>query len=269
MARQSSPWGETDFKVGDCRYWRIGPLGFWVRRAELEWQVAEERYDDEALVVAAKKPAPPQGAAWTRWASGAVNPPVRIRPITPDRPMVVRPAQPFRILKGGTARIYIRIPVWVRIELAVEDDPLPLMDIPTVQLSNTWFGSVFEGDLCYWTETSARRRYQNVEPRPHLAVTPMFIHNQVEAELPLEKLCLQTAGLGLYSSGGELWTSEVRVTNTGPGAPERIEVSSGPPEEARDAELICEPRQQSRGGVLARTFDFINSLPGLDTGLVG
>jgi hypothetical protein len=269
MAKRRSPWGETNLEVGDCRYWRIGPLGFWVRRAELEWQVAEQRYDDEDLVVAAAKPAPPADAAWSRWASGAVNPPVRIKPLTPDRPVVVRPAQPFRILKGGTARIYIRIPVWVRVELAVENDPITLVDLPTVHLSNTWFGSLFEGSLCYWTETSARRRYEDVESRPHLAAAPMFVHNKVEEELPLEKVCLRTAGLGLYFGGGELWTSEVRVTNTGPGAPERIDISSGPPEEAREAELLSEPREKPRGGVLARTFNLISALPGLDGGLVG
>jgi len=269
MAKRNSPWGETTLKVGDCRHWRVGPLGFWVRRAELEWQVTEERYDDEGLAVATKRPAPPEDAVWTRWASGEVDPPVRIRPMTPDRPVVVRPAQPFRVLKGGTARIYIRMPVWVRIELAVENDPLPLIDIPTVRMSNTWFGSVFEGTLCYWTETSARRRYDNVEPRPHLVTTPMFIHNKVEAELPLEKLCLRTAGLGIYEGSGELWASEVRATNTGPGAPEQIEISSGPPEEAREAELVFEPRQKPRGGMLARTFGFLGSLPGLDGGVVG
>lgn len=257
------PWGETKLVVGDRRYWRVGPLGFWVRRAEREWQVAEERYEDEAMAAAAAEPAPPDDVAWTRWASGTVDPPVRVRPVTPDRPVVVRPAQPFRILKGGQARMYIRIPVWVRIELAVENDPLPLTDIPTVRLSNTWFGSLFEGQLCYWTETSARRSIEGLAPRPHLAVAPMFVHNKVEAELPLEKVCLHTAGLSLYADERGLWTSEVRVTNSGPGAPERMEVSEGPPEEARGARLVAEPRERQKGGMLARTVGLLSSLPGM------
>ncbi len=269
MAKAESPWGETEFKVGDCRYWQIGPLGFWVRRAELEWQIAETRCDEVGLAVAATKPEPPEDAAWIRWASGEVNPPVRVRPVTPDRPIVVLPAQPFRILKGGKARVYISIPVWVRVELAVENDPLPLTDMATVRMSNTWFGTLFEGSLCYWTETSARRTCADYPPRPHVAVAPMFIHNRVQEELPLEKVCLRTAHLALYGGKTGLWTSEVRVTNTGPGAPERIEVSEGAPEEAGDAELVAEPRERPRGGVLARTFDLISSLPGLEGGLPG
>jgi hypothetical protein len=264
MSKRASPWGETGLEVGECRYWRIGPLGFWVRREELEWQVAEQRCDDEGLVVAAAKPAPPPEAVWTRWASGSVNPPVRLRPLTPDRPVVARPAQPFRVLKGGTARIYVRIPVWVRVELAVENDPLPLIDLPTVRMSNTWFGSLFEGSLCYWTETSARRRFEGVEPRAHLATAPMFIQNKYQQELPLEKICLRTANLALFRAGDQLWTSEVQVTNTGPGAPERIEVAEGPPQEAAGAELLSPPRERQRGGVLTRSLGLISSLPGLD-----
>lgn len=258
-----SPWGQTELAAGDCRCWRIGPLGFWVRRAEREWQVAHQRFGEEALAAAAAGPAPPPELSWTRWASGTVNPPVRVRPMTPDRPVVVRPAQPFRILKGGIARIYIRIPVWARIELAVEDDPLQLTDIPTVELSNTWFGSLFEGQLCYWTETAARRSIEGFEPRPHLAVAPMFIHNQFQAELPLEKICLHTEGLSLYAGERGLWTSEVRVTNTGPGAPERIEVAAGPPEEAAGAEPVAEPRRRRASGFLARSVDLLQSLPGV------
>jgi hypothetical protein len=91
----------------------------------------------------------------------------------------------------------------------------------------------------------------------------------VEEELPLEKICLRTAELGLYLKDQDLWTSELRVTNTGPGAPERIEVAEGAPEEAPGAEKVAEPRRRPRGGVLARTFDFIGSLPGIHGGAAG
>ena len=260
---ETSPWGETTFEVGDCRYWRIGPLGFWIRRAEMEWQMVEQRYDDEALVVAADQPEPPEDAVWTRWASGSVQPPVRVRPVTPDRPVVVRPAQPFRILKGGRARIFIRIPVWVRIELVTKQGPLEITEVPTVQLSNTWFGSLFEGNLCYWTETAARRSIDGLAARPHLAVAPMNFHNSVEEELPLEKIRLRTGGLSFYEDARGLWTSEVQATSFGPDQPAKIEVADGPPPEAPGARLVSGPRQSEKDGVLDKAFDFLQTLPGM------
>ena len=69
----------------------------------------------------------------------------------------------------------------------------------------------------------------------------------MEAELPLDKICLHAAHLAFYEGPDGLWTSEVRVTNTGPGAPERTEGAEGPPEEARGARLVSAPRQKPRG----------------------
>ena len=260
-----SPWGETAFAEGDCLRWRVGPLGFWVRRTPMEWQVAERHYETEGLAIAEWLPSAPEDAAWTRWAAGSVLPPVRVRPVLPDRPVVVRPAQPFRILKGGVAKIYVRTPVWVRVELATEPEPLEITDLATVRLSNTWFGSLFEGVLCYWTETAARRSLKGVVSRPHLVTTPMVIHNAVEEEMPIEKICLHTQHLAVYEAGGALWTSEVKLERSDPDPtkPDRFDISDGPPEEAPGATLLSAAREKPRGGVLASAFGLLSALPGL------
>jgi hypothetical protein len=258
----ASPWADFEFEVGCCRFWRIGPLGFWIRRTAEEWQVAEDDSTAEGLVVAASEPQPPDAAAWSRWAGDPASGAVRLRPVTPDRSIVVRPEQAFRILQGGSARVYVSLPVWVRVELVGEAGPLTMIELATVRLSNTWFGSLFEGELCYWLATSARRTFEERAPRPHIAASPMTIHNVGGEELPLDCVCLHTAHLAIYEGRRGLWTSEVRVGSSSPTDPQRIEISTGPPPEAKEAELRSEPREQQRSGVLARAVGLLQSLPG-------
>jgi hypothetical protein len=248
------PWGEFEIEVGDCRYWRIGPLGFWLRRQSREWQLAQEDGDGGEVVVASAGRAPSDTAKWTRWATDDVVPPVRVRPIPPDRPIVVRPAQPFRILPRGTARIFVSLPVTVRVELMRPDGPQLLIDLPTVRLSNTWFGSLFEGRLCYWLSTTARRDNAGQPLGPHEANAPMAFTNASPAELPLEKVALETAHLGIYETPRMLWTSEVRVTSAAPDEPQRVDVSTGPPTEAMGAKRLSEPREKRRASLMTRAF---------------
>jgi hypothetical protein len=254
-------WGETPLDVGDCRHWQIGPLNLWIRRTPAEWQVATEYADDEALVVAAAAQ-PPADAECTRWATDPMASSVKLTPVMPDRPLVVEPQRAFRILQHGSARIYISIPVWVRIELTGGAEAVLLTEVPTVILSNTWFGTLFQGELCYWLETTARRTAEDRVGRPHIAMAPMTVVNAAGEELPLEQLCLRTANLGCHLDGRGLWTSSVKVTSTGPDEPQRLEVSPGAPEEARDAQRVSEPREKVRGNLLVRTVGLLHSLPG-------
>jgi len=269
MDQRRHVWDEFQLSVGECRHWQIGPLGLWVRRTVAEWQVAHEYGSGDALVVAAAEPPPPDGIEWVRWATGEAVPPLRLVPVTPDRPVVVRPEQAFRILPGDGARIYISLPVWVRVELAREGGARTLIDLPTVELSNTWFGSLFEGELCYWLTTTARRTVDARPARPHIAAATMTIQNRSSEELPLEKVALHTANLAVYEDARGLWTSAVTVTSPSPEAPQEILVSDGMPDGATNAVRLSPPREVARGGVFARTVGLLSWLPGANQVLTG
>ncbi len=255
-------WDEAEIPEGQCRHWRVGPLGIWIARTESEWQVGEKQFEDEDRVVARECAGMPEDVKPMRWATESVFPPVRLRPIAPDRSVVVRPDHAFRILPHGSARIYISIPVWVRVELLARDDSITLVEVPTVRLSNTWFGSLFEGELCYWTETTARRKFDARKPQPHIATAPMAVRNDTREELPLEQVCLTSSFLGMYRGKDRLWTSEVKVVRSSSIQPERVDIQEGPPSDAQDAALLSEPREKRKGGVLARTVSLIQSIPG-------
>jgi hypothetical protein len=259
-----TPWEAAEIAEGACRHWRIGPLGIWVARTPREWQVAEQHFDDEDCVAARECSGMPEDVKPMRWATDSLFPPVRLRPIAPDRSVVVRPEHALRILPQGSARIYISIPVWVRVELDAGSGPVTLEDVPTVRLSNTWFGSLFKGQLCYWTETTARRESDAREPQPHVATAPMTVKNDSSEELPLEKVCLPSAFLGIYRGGDRLWTSEVKVVSSSSSKPQKLDIQEGPPSDAPEAVLLSKPREKRSGGIFSRTVGLIQSIPGAE-----
>ncbi|MFO7898196.1 MAG: hypothetical protein R6V58_03945 [Planctomycetota bacterium] len=258
----ASLWDETRLEPDDCLHWRIGPLGVWVRRTETEWRVAEQRGEGEEAIAADRNVEPPADVEWSRWAGETGDATLRLRPVLPDRAVVVRPAQPVTLLPRGTARIYIIVPVFIRLELNTEPKPTTLADIPTVRLSNTWFGSLFEGELCYWTETAARRSAARLPAPPHVVVTPMDVRNAAEEQLPLETVCMGTERLAVYQGEERLWTNELKVTNSGGGAPQRLDPGKGPPREAPDARQLSPARAEPTPGLAARAIGLVQALPG-------
>jgi hypothetical protein len=92
----------------------------------------------------------------------------------------------------------------------------------------------------------------------------MTFRNESKGELPLEKVCLRTSFLGIYRGRDRLWTSDVSVVSTSPSQPQKIDIREGAPAEAPGAVLLSGPRETRKGGIMARTFDLIQSIPGAD-----
>jgi len=205
-------------------------------------------------------------AAWSRWATPGGEREIMLQPVLPDRAVVLEPEQPFHLLPRASARIYVRVPLWIRIQLPSAESPtanLLLDEIPTVSLSDTWWGSMAEGELAYWLTTTARREMRPELFQPHLAVCPLFVTNGAASDLRIEKLSLRVAHLSLFARGGELWSDECRVSWQGDGEESRVDVSGQPPAEAPNAERVAAPRTPVQRGLRARTFGRLASLSGL------
>jgi hypothetical protein len=204
----------------------------------------------------------PENITWSRWALESACQEIRLVPLFPDRPVVVKPESAFRVTTGAQARIYVRVPLWVRIEPAIPES-MPLVEIPTIVLSNTWFGTFTNGELCYWISSGARMQIEPDPSRPFLAICPIQIINRADEELYVEKLCLRVGKLSLFNQGGQLWADETRIIHKGGDEASRIEISGRAPREAGEAELVSPPREADKNGFAARTFTTLKDLPGL------
>lgn len=254
-------WGEHDLSDEKMCSFSIGDLQFWCQRIKSEIRLAHSRRSaDEANETESENP--PENITWSRWALKKEYAKIRISPIFPDRPIVVKPESPFKINLKAQAKIYIRVPIWIKIELTNRDSTV-LFELPTVTLSNTWFGSFADGELCYWISSGTRLEIEPDPDRPYLAICPIVLFNYSESDLKVEKICLRVSNLSLFFDETQLWADETTITYKGEDATSQIDFSGKSPSEALKAGLLCPPRIPAKKGLVAQTFASLKDLPGI------
>jgi hypothetical protein len=254
-----SIWGEYEIPEKKPAYWYFGDLTAWSIFKDNELRIAykhinqkEKRFDSSI----------PGDIKWNRWALPAINMKLKISPVMPDRSIVVEPENHFRMAKGVSAKIYVRIPIWLKFE-AINKKILTLIEIPSVILSNTWFGSFFEGRLCYWISSGARRNIEVSPDRPYLAILPIQIVNNSEENFLVERICLNVYNLSLFQKDNQLWTDELKLYYKGPNYSSEIQMGGKAPPEAAGAKLINPPRHSLKKTITAQAFSSLKDLPGL------
>lgn len=257
----SAPWGGHAIPSGETLTIELGPLALWVRAAADEiWLAHAPGHGSRAGPEPAGEPPAEEG--WIRWPVPPETDRISLSPLFPSRPVVAEPELSFRLIPGSEARVFVRVPLWVRVQAAGAEER-PLTEIPTVVLSDTWWGSFTEGELCYWLATTARRQVPPEVFAPHLAVCPVHLSNRSGEELEVERLALRVAHLSVFGDEGRFWADETRVRYRGEDHGSEIEVAGRPPGEAPSAVRVTGPRSPVPRGFRARTFARLKELPGL------
>jgi hypothetical protein len=264
-----APWGRYELADGEPKAVRIGPRDLWLRwrNGEIWLALGPERPGPAAPGKQGgdgPRTSPPEGSGWSRWATARGESEVLLRPIFPDRALVLEPERPFRLLPRATARVYVRVPLWLRVELPVErarDEVVVLEEVALTSLSDTWWGGLSQGELAYWLPITARRDMKPELWTSHLAVCPLVMTNRASEDLRVEKLAFRVAHLTLFEEGGRFWADESSVTYHGEGEGTQVEMTGSPPEEARGARRVSEPRAPASRGMRARTFGRLTTIP--------
>lgn len=255
-------WGTRQLEVDKLFIAQFAQIRLWYKINSEELWIAHQSLDP-GMEELADLESTADDLKWSRWAFKKAPKAFQIMPIFPNRSVVAKPEHPFKVATRAQAMIYVRVPVWLRLEMAKKELET-LKEIPTVVLSNTWFGTFTDGELCYWLSTKARREIAADPENPHLVICPLRIINSSEEELLVEKLRLQVRGLSIYQSDGQLWADETKISFRGHNDVSRIEIISKKPDELKEFELLSPPREDIKKGLAARTFTSITSLPGFD-----
>lgn len=247
-------WTNHSFRDGQTARFKLGPLTAWIRHLKDEWQVCteyDEDHDDrDACDVTFDVDVPAEGD-WQRWIGGVTRR-LRLIPAMPDRPVIVRPAARFAISPGATGTFYVRIPVWIR--LVAGEKEIPLAEIPSILLSNSWFGAPDSGDFCYSLRTTARRDLDAGDLQPFRARCAMHVANKSDSdELNIQRLCVHARSLAVYEHQGRLHTNSINVEYLGEAELPSVEHLSEPP--MPKAKLLCDPRNLSTAERLKRRLN--------------
>lgn len=265
-----APWGRHPLPADEPLELELGPLSLRARRREDEVWLAHTPGDwTRAGRSRAGGPTPGPGEReeeWVRWPVPGAASKLEITPVLPARSIVVEPELSFRLLPRARARVFVRVPLWVRVSVRADgEEARTLTEFPSATLSDTWWGAPTEGELCYWLATTARREVTPEIFEPNVAVCPLTLANRSDDELPVEKIALRVIHLGLFCQEGGFWTDETRVRYRGVEEGSDIEVAGGRPPEAPEAVRVAEPREEPPSRKFyARTFARLKSLPGLE-----
>jgi len=261
IAQPDTLWGDRPTPAsGETLRLDVGPLTLWLKGLENEVWLGFQRAEE---TVVPSGDTPPEDLEWSRWALGDAPHHLRFRPVLPDRLLVVKPDHPLTLLRRAKARVYVRVPAWVRVE-AVEGEKTKgatLMEIPTEVLSDTWWGDFLTGELGYWLTTKARRELSDDLFEPHRIMSALHLINRSEDDLRVEKLALRVEHLSTYEKEGRLWAEETNVVYLGEAEGSDIRMRDRPPVEAEGAHEISPARAQVKG-LRARTFDRLRALSG-------
>ena len=172
-----------------------------------------------------------------------------------------RPALALKVPAGRDALFFISIPVWVRVT-AGSPEGITLCELPSMVLSNTWFGEPTAGELCYALRTRAVRSLEEVETRAYTAVCPITVSNQAPKELNFERLCVRVENLSVYQGADRLWTNQLEVRFQGEEQSSQVTIGREAPKFAGEPVKVCEARQQADKTLLAQSFSVLRSLTG-------
>lgn len=261
-AALDAPWGDHSLPAEGTAEVEIGPLTLWVRSRANEIWLAHVSGDWTGREGERVREPPSEEEGWIRWPVPEASGGIRLSPVFPPRTLVAKPELSFRLLPRSGARIFVRVPLWVRVEVT-GDGSATLTDLPTVVLSDTWWGEATEGELCYWLPTTARRRVTPERVGPHQAVCPLDLTNRSDRELEVQKIALRVAHLSIFAGERSFWSDVTRVRYRGEAEGSDIDVAGRPPDEAGETTRLAGPQIPLSRSLRARSFSRLRSLSGL------
>jgi hypothetical protein len=263
-AKQAGLWDPVTLEENVPYRCDFSTLTIWLKRSAEDWYLASRQSDKQSAVGplrAIKGGAFPKDLSFSRWVLGGELSTLRFVPAMPDRSIVVRPALALKVPAGKDALFFVSIPVWVRVT-AGSPDGITLCELPSLTLSNTWFGEPTAGELCYGLRTRAVRTLEEIETRVDTAICPITVRNGAPKELNFERLRVRVGNLSVYQGPDRLWTNELEVRFQGDEQSSQITIGRGAPEVSGESVMVCEARQQADKTLLAQSFSVLRSLTG-------
>lgn len=197
----------------------------------------------------------PEGLPVRRWSAQDGEQELRVSPMLPEPPVVVRPSSPITIQPGDEALFFVGIPFWLRLE----SDRRLLCEEPVLVHSKSWFGPPTEGVLGLALRTRAHRTPGDLEKVPFRAVCPLQIRNTADVPLLVERFCLDLSTLAVYRGRTRFWTSQGRLTYRGQDQLSRAAFAASPPPYDEARAQVGAARTEHRRGRLFQAVETLAS----------
>ena len=256
----SNWWGEYEIPAEMGAHWQLGPLDLIAEHRAHELRFSS-RVGKDPRNVRIEINCPMDNVAHTDESTlvrfALANPQTRLilEPRLADRAVIVRPADPFWVTGNQTVNLYLNTPIWVLVRAQGID--APLLDLPSIGLSDSWFGSTRQaGEVCYASRTQARLDPDKLHSHPMRATTRLVIHNKLPDPLLVERVKLPTRYLALFETDqGHLWTQAVHVKRTQRNEGVTLRLEKPKALQETGVSQLSGPREKEESTFLKRALD--------------
>lgn len=184
---------------------------------------------------------------------------LQIRPQLANKSIVAKPLIPVFLPSKQSVTIYISTPL--SLALFLDKQKNSILEIPTIKLSDTWFGpKPHIGELCYSSRFSGRISLSELPKRASRIITPVKITNNGADNLKLEKISIPCDYLAVYlSKNNELWTPTLSILRETDKNKTEVSISKTLHPSLEGAKRIGEPRVGDQTRLLSKTIDMLFS----------
>lgn len=247
-------WPSFTFAPGETRRLRFGNLHLWIHRQEKAWLYGS--VIDEADIPGEEKP---ETVNWNRVVTVNTTASIRIVPVMPDRPVVVRTQFPLTIKPRGSTQFYADLPVWIRGETASRPAE-SIFELACGTMSNTWYGGPLTGKLCYTLDAALHYDFDKVPLADTVACCRLFISNRSKKSFSVGKIPIFANLLAVYrlrGHGPDLWTQGARATLSGE---DELSVDVDDKVPVPGAELVTTAREKTDENILRKSLILLRKI---------
>ena len=197
MQNEVIEWGTRSLGEATRSRLQCGHLLVELSQGADEISLASKHLSDEEIQKGIPADAP---VKWTHWTVCTGSHEVQVLPGLPDLPVLARQDPVFEVAPGGVAKVYLRIPVTVLVQVSERGGEI-LAEFPTETLPKVKFGESDKAEPCFLL---------GVSPSPipltdfdgAVVQAPIVIRNDSRETLSVNQICLRVAHLSLYRSAG-------------------------------------------------------------------
>ncbi len=208
-------WGNFAITQGERRTLRCADLWLQLQSLPNQWWLAYEWQQDinqfqPVLETVAEQPsALPENEQ--RFVFAELPASLTLQPALADRPVVCRPEVSVSLLPFQEVTLFVCLPLWVKLQTGEGEQTL--LDIPTVRVSDSWFGpNTREGVISYASLVSEQLDVKPISNNKARAAIEVRIQNQSNQMLTLDKISVPAPNLSLYADArGQFWTPRITL----------------------------------------------------------
>lgn len=253
-------WEKHTIEKGKTYMCSAGDRILWINKQENKWQVLNQKRDDlrKALTIAEESDMP-ENAKWETFVADKSNL-LNILPALPDRPIVIKPMESFKLLPKSNIHLFIPIPLWIQLYAGQSKKKRLVYEIPAIELSSTWLGEPDSGILAYSLRLNPSSQYDKTALKAYEVLCPIKVSNDSANTLDFQRFLLNVEQLTIYSENDLLYTNEVHIRFKEENVISEVNYPPKSPAIIENAKHIAEPRNMERRGALVRSFYFFKSL---------